>query len=106
MPDDPAKGFGTSASLDAAAAEGAKPCATAASNKHTSRSNRALLMITHTLTSAIMIHQPPLLIGLRIRATSRNLLTSAAAYNPSSVLPSGAVRQKKASLTRSGGCQC
>ena len=55
MPDDPAKGFGTSASLDAAAAEGAKPCATAASNKHTSRSNRALLMTTHTLTSAIMM---------------------------------------------------
>ena len=33
VPDDPAKGFGISASLDAAAAEGAKPCATAGSNK-------------------------------------------------------------------------
>ena len=54
MPDDPAKGFGTSASLDAAAAEGAKPCATAASNKHTSQQQRSILMITHTLKSAIM----------------------------------------------------
>ena len=33
VPDDAAKGFGISASLDAAAAEGAKPCATAGSNK-------------------------------------------------------------------------
>ena len=31
MPDDAAKGFGRSASLDAAGAEGTKPCATATS---------------------------------------------------------------------------
>ena len=34
MPDDAANGFGRSASLDTAGAEGAKPCATAASHKH------------------------------------------------------------------------
>ena len=34
VPDDAAKGFGISASLDAAATEGAEPCAAVASNKH------------------------------------------------------------------------
>jgi hypothetical protein len=35
MPDDAAKGFGRSASLDTAGAEGAKPCATAPRPPHT-----------------------------------------------------------------------
>eukprot|EP00964_Phaeocystis_antarctica_P003204 scaffold1708_cov51-Phaeocystis_antarctica.AAC.4 len=54
MPDDAAKGFGRSASLAAAGAEGAKPCATATP---TSQHHSALLLITHT--SAVMTHQPP-----------------------------------------------
>ena len=54
VPDDVAKGFGRSASLAAAGAEGAKPCATATP---TSQHHSALLLITHT--SAIMTHQPP-----------------------------------------------
>jgi hypothetical protein len=49
VPDDAANGFGISASLDVAAAEGAEPCAAVASNTNTS-----LLLITHTL--AIMTH--------------------------------------------------
>ena len=43
MPDDAAKGFGRSASLDTAGAEGAKPCATAASHRtHCSTPQRLL----------------------------------------------------------------
>jgi hypothetical protein len=42
MPDDAAKGFGRSASLDTAGAEGAKPCATAASHKHIAAPQRLL----------------------------------------------------------------
>ena len=34
VPDDEIKGFGISALLDAAATEGAEPCARVASNKH------------------------------------------------------------------------
>jgi hypothetical protein len=46
MPDDAAKGFGRSASLDTAGAEGAKPCATAASQtKHIAAPQRLLLLI-------------------------------------------------------------
>ena len=41
MPDDTAKGFGRSASLDTAGAEGAKPCATAASHTNTSQHHSA-----------------------------------------------------------------
>ena len=42
MSDDAAKGFGPSASLDTAGAEGAKPCATAASHKHIAAPQRLL----------------------------------------------------------------
>ena len=45
MPDDAAKGFGRSASLDTAGAEGAKPCATAASHKHIAAPQRLLLLM-------------------------------------------------------------
>jgi hypothetical protein len=51
MPDDAAKGFGRSASLDTAGAEGAKPCATAASHR-THRSTTALALLV------VLIHQP------------------------------------------------
>ena len=80
MPDDAAKGFGRSASLAAAGAEGAKPCATATP---TSQHHIALLLIPHT--SAVMTHQPPhfrteFRVRVRdrtraLRVTSRNLLT-------------------------------
>jgi hypothetical protein len=54
MPDDAAKGFGRSASPDTAGAEGAKPCATAASQtKHIAAPQRLLLY------SYISHHQPP-----------------------------------------------
>ena len=53
VPDDAAKGFGTSALLDAAAAEGAKPCATAGSNKP---------IAVLKQTSAIMTDLSPLFI--------------------------------------------
>jgi hypothetical protein len=45
MPDDAAKGFGRSASLDTAGAEGAKPCATAASHQHIAAPQRLLLLM-------------------------------------------------------------
>jgi hypothetical protein len=46
--DDAAKGFGRSVSLDAAGAEGAEPCATAAL-KHTRPSTTQRTAIIHTL---------------------------------------------------------
>jgi len=51
VPDDAAKGFGISASLDAAEAEGAKPCATAASNTHTTHPSTTALSTAELLTS-------------------------------------------------------
>ena len=48
VPDDAAKGFGISASLDAAAAEGAKPCATAGSNKPIAAPQLSLLLIRYS----------------------------------------------------------
>jgi hypothetical protein len=48
VPDDAAKGFERSVSLDAAEAEGAEPCATAAL-KHTRPSTTQRTAIIHTL---------------------------------------------------------
>jgi hypothetical protein len=51
MPDEVAKGFGISVSLDAAGAEGAEPCATQPPQTHTRllpTRHSALLLITHT----------------------------------------------------------
>ena len=61
MPDDAAKGFGRSASLDTAGAEGAKPCATAASHTNTSQHTTSLAT-THT---SVITRLQPLHVGAR-----------------------------------------
>jgi hypothetical protein len=80
MPDDAAKGFGRSASLDTAGAEGAKSCATAASH----RTHRSTTALATTHTSAI---SPASYVGVWISGLgililglgpSRNLLVSSA----------------------------
>ena len=85
MPDEVAKGFGISVSLDAAGAEGAKPCATQPPQTHTrllytNTTQRSAAGCSHT---AIMTHKPPYFVGFRVTVglgmglgfgSSRNLL--------------------------------
>ena len=83
MPDEVAKGFGISVSLDAAGAEGAEPCATHSRLKHTHgyilpTRHSALLLITHT-HSHHGTHTPPYFVGSGLGmglgfGSSRNLL--------------------------------
>ena len=105
MPDDAAKGFGRSVSLDAAGAEGDEPCATAAlKHTHPSTTQR-----THSALPSYFVESLGLgsgmglgLHGISLQYTS---IVSAAASSSSHVFPSGTVRRKRASLTRRGGCQ-
>jgi len=66
VPDEVAKGFGISVSLDAGA-EGAEPCATQPPQTHT----RLLYQHDTALycwlrTHAIMTHKPPYFVGFRV----------------------------------------
>ena len=60
VPDDAAKGYGRSALLAAAGAEGAKPCATATSHTHIlDPSTTSALLMNYSHTSAAMHDTPP-----------------------------------------------
>jgi hypothetical protein len=99
VPDDAAKGFGRSVSLDAAGAEGDEPCATAAL-KHTHPS-------TTQRTAIILCRESRVRVGDGF-GSSRNLLAVQVFLAPPPnpiALTAGAVRRRRALLTRRGGCQ-